>query len=262
MSRLIKSSNIVLGEQRITISSDITRPPQEGVVNVEGLGVIEGVADETATTRNIVIDAENAALSILDDAEKKAQSILEEARQEAKRIEAEALENASATYDKHREDGQKDGYAQGFDAGQSEAQVLIDEALMIKEEWEIKKKQFIQNVENELIDLSIKIVENVINREIKEPAYILDLIKKGIDHLTYSSSIVVRVSEYDFDYASANKSKIHAMLEGVEHIEVRKDLSLNYGECMIDTESGSTDVGIDAQLEQVKSIFNALLASE
>lgn len=210
----------------------------------------------------LIESAETTALDILDKAENQAAAIIADAEQRARKIEEDAIDKAKDIYDKQREEAQEDGYAQGFDAGQSEAQVLIDEAIMIKEEWTIKKNQFINRVEREIIKLVMSTVENIINRELRDETYVLDLIKKGIDQLTYTSSLVVRLSEYDYDFAAANRSKILAMVEGIDNVEVKKDFSLEHGDCVIDTDTGSLDVGIHSQIDQVKQIFEALLAGE
>ncbi len=253
MSKIIKSSRVVLGNSQYSVSAEVTDP--------------NAIAQEAPTVdssaANAMLErAQNEALSILTAAREEAAEIIEKAEQDARSITESAIEKAKQLYDNKREEAQDEGFAQGFDAGQSEAQVLIDEALMIKEEWTINRDQFIRRMEEDIITLCLKAVQNVINREISDPSYILDLIKKGIDNLTYTSSLVVRVSEYDYDYAAANKSKILAMVDGVEHIEVRKDLSLDHTECIIDTDTGSMDIGIKSQIDQLQQLFKTILSGD
>ncbi len=253
MSKIIKSSRVVLGDSHYSVSAEVTNPN----------AITEETTVQNHSTSNAILErAEGQAEAILIAAREEAAEIVEKAEEDARLITEDAISKAKMLYDNKREEAQDEGFAQGFDAGQSEAQVLIDEALMIKEEWTINRDRFIHRMEEDIIDLCLKVVQNVINREIADPSYILDLIKKGIDNLTYTSSLVVRVSEYDYDFAAANKSKILAMIDGVEHIEVRKDLSLDHTECVIDTDTGSMDIGIKSQIEQVKQLFNTILSGD
>ncbi len=253
MSKIIKSSRVVLGDNQYSVSTEVTDP--NAVVSTGQ------IVDDSAV--NAVLEqAKDEAQSILSAAREEAAEIIDKAEQDARVITEDAIAKANTLYDNKREEAQEEGFAQGFDAGQSEAQVLIDEALMIKEEWTINRDQFIRRMEEDIINLCLKVVQNVINREIEDSSYILDLIKKGIDNLTYTSSLVVRVSEYDYDFAIANKSKILAMSDGVEQIEVRKDLALDHTECIIDTDTGSIDIGISSQIKQVKQLFNTILSGE
>ncbi len=253
MSKIIKSASVVLDGSHYSVSADVTDPHTN---------VSEMPNEDQLIIEQRLQNAESEAQAILQAAHAEASEIVEKAEQDARLITESAIEKAKILYDNKREEAQNEGFAQGFDAGQSEAQVLIDEALMIKEEWTINRDRFIRRMEEDIIDLSLKVIQNVINREISDQSYILDLIKKGIENLTYTSSLVVRVSEYDFDYAAANKSKILAMIDGVEHIEVRKDLSLDHTECVIDTDTGSIDIGINSQIEQVKKLFNTILSGD
>jgi flagellar assembly protein FliH len=74
--------------------------------------------------------------------------------------------------------------------------------------------------------------------------------------------VAVRVCEEDYEFVLESKSKILAMVENVDDVVIKKDLSLKRGDCVIDTDAGSIDAGLSTQEEQVKAIFDALLASE
>ncbi len=255
MSKIIKSARVVLGEKRYSVSAEVTAPQIDA-----GDGTVDAAQQNAA--EKMYKRAENKALAIIKDAERQAEEIINKAEEDAAAIAEDAIRKAKTLYDNKRSEAQEEGYAQGFDAGQSEAQVLIDEALMIKEEWVINRNRFISRMEKDIVELCTKTVGNVINREIRDEAYMLDLIKKGIDHLTYTASLVVRVSEYDYDYVVANRSKILAMVDGVEAIEVKRDLALDHTDCVIDTDTGSIDVGIESQLERVRELFNSMLAGD
>ncbi len=254
MSRLIKSSSIILDSKSYSISPEITKPPYTDDDNVAG-NIAIGAGSLTE-------QAEEAALAILAKAEAEAEEILNKARLEAEALAEEARENARSEYDTFRQEAQDAGFAQGLDVGRSEAQVLIDEALMIKEEWQINREKFVSKLESDVINLCLKSVKNIINREIEDESYIIDIIRKGINNITYTANLTVRVSDFDYDYVVANKSKVLAMIEGVEDIEIKKDLSLDHSDCVIDSDTGSIDVGIASQFEQLTKIMNSLLAGE
>ncbi len=255
MSKLIKSASIVLDSHSYSISPEITRPHSDG--NSGGPIVELGAGGD-----NLIRQAEDAALAILEKAEKQAEEIIAEAREQAAVISEEAKSKAEEIYENQRAEAQEEGFNQGFDVGQSEAQVLIDEALLIKEEWTLNREKFISKMESDVIELCLKSVKNIINREISDESYILDIIRKGIENITYTVSLTVRVSDFDYDYVASNKSKILAMIEGIEDIEIKKDLSLDHSDCIIDSDTGSIDVGIESQFTQLQKVMNSLLAGE
>ena len=65
--------------------------------------------------------------------------------------------------------------------------------------------------------------------------------------------IFIHVSADDYESAINDKDDIVSSREGSVNIEIIKDLSMNVGDCLIETPFGNIDCGIDQQLKEVKS---------
>jgi len=266
LSKIIKSSRLVLGEDSYKISSEITIPvtPTVNLVEEEDEASDERVesTDAPYTPESLIEQAEHTALQILDDAQKQSDEIVEHARESSLKIEEEAMNKAKELYDNSKAEGHDQGFAQGYQSGEDQSQVLIDEALMIKDEWLQKKVELLKLLETESVKLVVETCEKIVGKQIDEEDYILSLIENGLNHLSYAHEVSVRVCEEDYEYVVANRKKIMAMLEQVDDIAIKVDMSMSKGDCVIETETGIVDVGVQTQLDQVKNIFESLLASE
>ena len=88
------------------------------------------------------------------------------------------------------------------------------------------------------------------------------LIKQGINRVTKSHLVSIRVSNEDYNHALSIKPMIIASSDKIEDLEIKRDPTLPNGSCIIDTDSGSIDSGIQTQIEQIKSLFADLLKGD
>ncbi|MCK8058756.1 MULTISPECIES: FliH/SctL family protein [unclassified Fusibacter] len=268
MSKLIKSSRIILGDDRFKISAEITMPVDQGFhpsAFSEDRKEVHGNIHEdpdAASPESLIEQAEDTVMAMLDQAQVEADQIIQNARMSADQIENEALDKVKAIFENTKAEAMDKGYAEGYNEGRAEAQVLIDEALMIKEELRLQKESLVKDLEIESVQLVLSIVENILGKETENRGMIIGLVEKGLSHLTYTTQVAVRVSEDDYEFVVESKPKILAMVENVDDVIIKKDMSLKRGDCIIDADAGSIDVSLNSQAEQVRSIFEALLASE
>lgn len=258
MSKIIRSTQIILGDQLYHLSADVTIPP-EALVNHHQARDDDHEEDDPERD---ILDAKETVDLMLNRAQTDADSLLDDARQSADQIHEDALNKAKELYDNAKNDGYDAGFSEGYKEGRQAAQVLIDEALMIKEEVLLKKKSLVKDLEVESVRLVLSILEKMVGESVASPETIESLVRMGMSHLTFTADVTVRVSEQDYDYAFAIKDKFLAMAENIEKLTVKKDMSLSPGSCLIDSESGSIDVGLATQLERIKSLFEDLLQSE
>ncbi len=226
--------------------------------------------EEQYSPEDLIEQAENAAIEIMDNAQEAADNLISEARKSARELEEEAIQNTNAVFEDAKNKGREEGYNEGYEEGKQEAEelkkqanILIDEALEIKENMQSKYKELLIDVEAEIIKLTLAISKKVIGKEIQDLDYIENLVSEAMKHLNYSTSLVLRVSEKDFDAASIAKPKILAMAERIESLDIKIDYALPEGSCLIDTSSGSIDASVQTQIDRIEEIFNnILLANE
>lgn len=190
---------------------------------------------------------------IKEKATKEAEMILDEARKTAIDIKKESMNRGY-------EDGFLKGYDEGLKKGNDEAQKLINEAKSIKDEIVREKERLYKECESDMVNIVLEVVDKIIginlenNRDI-----ILNLIKKGMENYTAFGKVTVRVCEKDYEHCVKNKDKLLKSIEFIDDINILKDLSLEKGDCIIETNSGIINSGVYTQLNALKKIFVGVL---
>lgn len=255
MSKLIRSSQIMLDDSTFKLKSNITIANEDFIRNIENRE--QGVSVEETV---LIQKAYEIARMIEDNARKDAGDVIDEARAQAAEIEKEAMNKADEVYQEATRSGYRDGFEkghlEGYEEGKKDAYVIIQEASALKEKVQEERRDMIFQAQAELADLSIEIASKILNMEILSNDYIKGIIKEGMSRLIASKDVVIRVSESDYDFATYLKPQIFLMTKNVDRIEIKKDLSMQKGDCVIENLlSGSIDVGIRTQLERIKEEF-------
>lgn len=285
MSKIIRSNRVNLSEGAYKLSSDVfiskeryaakreTHDRHESFSRAEKQAKKAPEPEEEYGPNYLIEKAEKAALEIMDNAQAVADRLIADARSSARALENEAMQNTGAMYENAKKKGHEEGFEAGFDEGYAEgarqadelieqANLELEEALEIKRQLHIKRKEFYIQNEAEIINLVLAISKKVIGREISDGNYIESLIEGAMSQLNYATEIVLRVSEHDFDSATLAKPKILAMAERIENLEIKVDYALPQGSCIIDTDTGSIDSSIKTQLEGIEALFNNILMAK
>ena len=120
-----------------------------------------------------------------------------------------------------------------------------------------ERSHYYAQVEMEIVQLALAIAAKILHREAQvDPMLLAALVRMAVERMREGSSVTVRVSPGKGDswkqYFAANPS--------VSHVEVEEDPQLSEQDCMLDTELGSANFGLDSQLKEVEQGFFDLLA--
>lgn len=213
---------------------------------------------------SIVKKANDEADKILEEANEQKENYLNEAYEKSKSLFKEFRESGfNEGYNEGYEKGYTEGYRKGYNEGKTASDKLIDESIAIKNEYLNTKQNIYHEIEEDVIQLVINICEKIIYEKVDEDKeYIVTLILKGIDSLTATENLVIRVPKEDYDIAEMSKNKILANASLVKDIEIKVDNNLSKGDCIIETSSGSVDMSIKDQVDKVKVLLNTILSSE
>lgn len=260
-SKVIKSTEVTVGQRKeidfnTLYLQKVLRELAENANNDDLSEEVEVPLEEELSDEERIqqmLEQTNAECEILlENAKRDAEIILEEAYSDSQRI----TENA-------RQEGYQKGYQDGQEAGFREYQELLEEVKLMKQGILEEKRRTAQLLEKDLIQLVIQAVHKVIRHEISENhELLLNLIQEGINKCTFTESLIIRVSDVDYDLISVYKNRVYMMTEGIEDIEIKSDASLNSGSIIIETASGRIDAGIETQIRVVENLFNELLQSE
>lgn len=204
-------------------------------------------------------------------AEEKTRTIMEEAESKAEEIISSANETAISILEKSKEDGysegystgEKEGYESGFNEGKLVADGLIEEALSIKNSYIETKNNLLKELEPEIIELVISIYEKVINKKSEEDnELIVDLVLNGISKLDLTDKLTIICAKEDYNVLEMSKNEILAKSSMITELDIKYDMALGKGDCILETLRGNIDVSLKNQLEEVKELLITILNNE
>jgi flagellar assembly protein FliH len=123
--------------------------------------------------------------------------------------------------------------------------------------FEVEKRSYFSRVESDVVHLALAIAAKILHRESQvDPLLIAALVRVAVDKLHDGSSVSVRVSP-----AKAEKCRTYLAnpLNG-SIIAIVEDPNLSSDDWILETDLGSANFSIDAQLKEVEQGFFDLLA--
>lgn len=211
---------------------------------------------------DLLLSAHEEARAIIERAMEEAQDHINHAKDESERIISDGMDQAKDLMDKARMEGFQEGQQKGFEEGRQIAQSLIDEALETKAAAITQYQEMLLAAEPELVQMIIDIASKVLNKEVEDDSYILSLVQLAINQCTFTTHVVLKVSEEDYHYVLMEKEKILTLCPSVETIEIKIDRGMTRGGCVIESPVGTIDASIQTQLDYIVSRFEAILQSE
>jgi flagellar assembly protein FliH len=123
--------------------------------------------------------------------------------------------------------------------------------------FEEQRDQYFAQVEAEVVKLALAIAAKILHREAQvDPMLVAALVRLAMENMREGSSVTIRVSpgkgEPWRQYFAGSTT--------VSRVEVAEDPQLNGQDCVVETELGSADFGLDKQLKEVEQGFFDLLA--
>jgi type III secretion protein L len=176
--------------------------------------------------RKVLKEAEYAAL--LD-----ATQVVQAAREEAERIAAQARHEA--------EDARRTGYAEGLERAQAEyAQQLVSQA--------VASERQLRALRDTMADIVVKAVGQFIADAPPEALFEAALLR--VDSLIRQEPFIgIRVAPAQEAALRAVIARLRADPSWTMSVTVQPDASLPDGACVVQTASGTLEIGVDAQLE-------------
>jgi len=188
-----------------------------------------------------------------EDLSAQAQQLLEEAQLQAQQILQDAEEQANMQAQQIMANARQQGYDDGVASAKREyalKEQLLDQQLQT---MEADFRERLSNMEVEMVEHLSAIYEHLFHVELADYKNILlYLIESTMLRVENSRDFMIHVSREDFAYVAEHKQDL--MDRGVRangSIEIIEDVTLRSNECMIETESGIYDCGLDTQLEKL-----------
>ena len=123
--------------------------------------------------------------------------------------------------------------------------------------FDAQRTEYYARVEAEVVQLALAIAAKIIHREAQvDPMLVAALVKMSIERMREGSSVTVRVAPG----LGKRWKEYFAQQPRVPQIEVVEDAELNDHDCLLETELGVANFGLDTQLKEVERGFFDLLA--
>jgi flagellar assembly protein FliH len=123
--------------------------------------------------------------------------------------------------------------------------------------FEAQRIEYFAKVEAEVVRLALSIAAKILHREAQvDPMLVAALVRIAIEKMREGSSVTVRVSP-------SRVQRWREYFAGQAHvarIDVVEDAELNEHDCLLETELGVANFGLDTQLKEVEQGFFDLLA--
>lgn len=268
MSNLVKSFLINNGEEkRIIDYNELINEKIKAAMLTEQRTVSGEEAGENGFFPGLEVDTaevleqsdEEAAQQQIANANAQAESIVAEARAEADRI----LQNAKAEADTTWKNAYAEAKKEGFNVGVKEGRIEIDR---MRNDLDKEKKQqqkeyteLLESMEGDMVGVMLEIFEKVtkvLSADKKD--VMVHLIENALKHVESSKEFVVRVSKDDYQFVLKHKEFLMEAVPQNGSLEVIKDVTLGRNECLIETDGGVFDCGLDTQLENLIADIKAL----
>lgn len=194
-------------------------------------------------------EIEAQAREMIEDAQIQIDEMKENARRDIEEERQQAIENANRL-----------GYDDGYKAGMAEVdemkRELSEERKMLRDEYD----RMVEDLEPRFIETITEIYSNIFGIELKDHHDILvHLIDSTLRQVESSKTFIVHVSKDDFPFVNMKKQElVEGATAGKGIVEIIEDIALSQGACLIETDGGIFDCGVDTQLQQLTNRLRVL----
>ncbi len=196
----------------------------------------------------------------LEEIEAQAQAILEEAHAEAERILADARNQGVIMRADAVEEGNRQGYEEGYARGMAEADGLKQELAERRRALEAEYDELLENLEPRFIETITDVYSHIFGVDLMDNRDILvHLIDSTLRKVESSRTFIVHVSADDYPHVNMQKQTLmEGAVAGRGLIEIIEDIALSKGDCLIETDGGIFDCGVGTQLEELTKKLQVL----
>ena len=163
------------------------------------------------------------------------------------------------SFESGRERGIEEGRQAERDAsavkGARDEERRIKQVAELVEQFSQERNLFLQAVEHEVVELALAIAARVLRRESQmDPLLLTGAVRVALGQLSNSTQVKLRVPPSEFDLW-------RDAMEHIPNLPVRPTVVVNeemrLGDCMLEAELGSVDLGVRAQLGEIERGFFA-----
>lgn len=155
-----------------------------------------------------------------------------------------------------KEQATRDGYEKGL----IEAHATIKDLKNALEEFFEYKDVVYEKVSQDILDISLKVAQKIIKKEVQTDKSVLDsIVKDALKSLAKDENkIILKVNPTDVEYTKEIVPKLLSSGQFEAKIFVSGDKDVEEGSAVIETSNGVIDANISTQLEIIKEAFKQI----
>lgn len=254
-----------LEARRRARTSPVPDGAEEGGEDAEFVGGLAGeeidaLLSDTSDVGSIIKAAPEEQAPDLEEVKAQAQEMLDDARTQADEMRTVAQSEIEAQRRWAMEEGKKEGYEEGYRKGVSEAEELKRQVMADKRRLEEEYEQLVKELEPKFIDTITEIYSHIFGIELADNRDILvHLIDSTLRQVESSRVFIIHVSKEDYPFVNVQRQALaDGAAAGRGAVEIVEDITLKQGECMIETDGGIFDCGVDTQLTELTNKLRVL----
>lgn len=262
MSNLIKyyTFHVTEDEKRLVESDEkvcgfVPGLLTHGEVEVRDSGLEEveqEFSGETFQKNEVAHDDSDVPEEILEQAQEQADFILEEAQKEAEKLVEQAKVTAEFEKEKILEESKKAGYKDGLVQANDELAIQKKELEERREQLEMEYQQLVDELEPNFVRIVMGLVKKLTGVLVEDKKdIILYLMEQSLKNLGKTSSLVVRVSEFDFEMVQNSQERMLDLISNKCELEIVLDSSLEQNQCIIEADKQIIDCSLDVQMKSL-----------
>ena len=193
------------------------------------------------------------AQAMIDGAQSQVDEMLENAKREIEEQRRQVMEDASRK-------GYEEGYDEGHKAGYAEADAIKRELAAEKQRLYAEFDNLVEELEPRFIDTITEIYSHIFGIELADKRDILvHLIDSTLRQVESSKTFIVHVSKEDYPFVNMHKQELtDGATAGKGMVEIIEDIALAQGACLIETDGGIFDCGVDTHLQELTNKLRVL----
>ena len=155
-----------------------------------------------------------------------------------------------------KEQASKEGYEKGIE----QAQETINDFKNSLEEFFGYKDVVYNEITKDILDISIKVAEKIIKKEVQTDKSVLEsIVKDALKSLAKDENkIILKVNPTDVEYTKEIVPQLLSSGQLEAKIFVTGDKDVEEGSAIIETSNGIIDANIGTQLEIIKEAFKQI----
>ncbi|MBU9720318.1 MULTISPECIES: flagellar assembly protein FliH [Bacillaceae] len=253
MSKLIKSNNAIQASpssKEIKVKSIVFPNTYDGDVNDNDHSVARQV--HYVERGELMKQAEAEAQLLIDEAKFQVESMKEEIEMYQAQIEQEAEKRYAEAF----EAGTERGYQDGLLKGQQDYETCIQKAKEIVAKAEEDYYKHIEDSEEEMLELAIKLAKKIIGNTFNETneAWV-HLLREAVMEIRGQEEVRIYVNPHWYELTLQHLDELKQLALHTNKLYIYPDNTLSESSCIIETPFGQVDASLDSQLNEMKRVL-------